>query len=49
VQEVGACRAEWLDLIEREHGYLIAAARLESERRRDVRDAKRDEIRLEGE
>lgn len=34
VVEVGA--ATWLDLIEREHGYLMARARLESERRKAV-------------
>lgn len=29
---------EWLDLVEREHGYMMALARLEAERRRDVRN-----------
>jgi len=29
--------APWLDLLEREHGYVIAVARLEAERRRDGR------------
>jgi hypothetical protein len=33
VTEVGA--AAWLDLLEREHGYVMARARLEAERRRE--------------
>lgn len=38
LNEAGATRG-WLDLIESEHGYLIAMARLESERRRADRAA----------
>jgi hypothetical protein len=38
VTELGA-RSEWLDLIEREHGYLIALARLTAEKRKEERDA----------
>lgn len=34
VTEVGP--SAWLDLLEREHGYVIARARLEAERRREV-------------
>lgn len=33
------CRREWLDLIEREHGYLMALARLSAEQRRAAREA----------
>lgn len=33
------CRREWLDLVEREHGYLLALARLAAEQRRAARDA----------
>lgn len=29
-------QSEWLALVEREHGYIIACARLEAERRRDA-------------
>lgn len=36
-------RGDWLDLIEREHAYVIALARLEAERRRDVREAEQAE------
>ena len=39
VMTVGPLRSEWLDLLEREHGYLLAKSRLEAERRRDARDA----------
>lgn len=35
---VGAARSEWLDMIEREHGLLIAMARLEAVRRKGERD-----------
>lgn len=35
VRELGAA-SEWLDLIEREHGFLIASARQISEQRRDA-------------
>lgn len=51
VSVVAGDRAAWLDLIERESGYLLAAARLESERRRDERAAKMSETieTLEGE
>lgn len=45
---VGPYRSEWLDLIEREHGLLLAMARLEAERRRDVREAKKDTVTMEG-
>lgn len=34
---VGAARTEWLDMIDREHGLLIAMARLEAERRKGDR------------
>lgn len=34
VVEVGA--PAWLDLLEREHGYIIARARLEAERRKQI-------------
>jgi hypothetical protein len=33
------CRSEWLDIIEREHGYLIALTRLTAEKRKEERDA----------
>lgn len=46
---VGAASGDFLDLIEREHGLLLAMARLEAERRRDARDAKKDVITMEGE
>lgn len=36
VRELSAA-SEWLDLIEREHGYLMAKARLISEQRREAR------------
>lgn len=51
VATVGPFRSEWLDLVERESGYVIALARLEAEKRRDVRDAKAamELTRLEGE
>lgn len=49
VRGVGDRRSDWLDLVEREHGYLLAAARLEAERRRDAREMMQDKITLEGE
>lgn len=39
-QTVGANAAAWLDLLDREFGYVIARARLEAERRKGVRDLK---------
>lgn len=33
------CSAAWLEMIEEEHGYLMALARHESEQRRDAREA----------
>lgn len=38
------CPREWLDLIEREHGYLIASARLEAEKRKAAREQMANEI-----
>lgn len=35
----GGRAAEWLDLLEREHAFLIASARLEAERRKETKDA----------
>lgn len=49
VLTVGPYRSELLDLVEREHGYLMAKARLEAERRKDARDAARDTYTMEGE
>jgi len=49
VRAVGARRGDWLDLVEREHGYLMAACRLEADRRRDARAEMTDTITLEGE
>lgn len=53
VATVGIYRSEALDLVEREHGYLMAKARLEAERRKDARDelaaSKVSTITLEGE
>lgn len=46
VETVGAASGDFLDLIEREHGYLFARARLEAERRRDV---KKDTITMQEE
>jgi hypothetical protein len=37
-ETVGAKAGAWLDLLEREHGYVIARARLEAERRKEQRD-----------
>lgn len=37
VERAGA--SAWLDLLDREHGYVIALARLEADRRREERDA----------
>lgn len=34
---VGSARGAWLDMIEREHGLLMAMARLEAERRKEAR------------
>ena len=34
-----SARREWLDLLEREHGYLIALARLTAEKRKETKDA----------
>jgi len=34
------CASRWLDLVEEEHGYLMAAARLEAEQRRERREEK---------
>ena len=48
VATVGAASADFLDTIEREHGYLMARARLEAERRKEERDAKKDVITFEG-
>jgi hypothetical protein len=47
---VGLYRSEALDLVEREHGYLMARARLEADRRKDARDAARagDVVTMEG-
>jgi len=39
--------ALWLDLVEREHSYLLAMARLEAERRKARRDAPPDDPRDE--
>lgn len=39
VTELGA-RREWLDLVEREHGYLIALSRLVAEKRAAERETK---------
>ena len=30
------CAREWLDLVEREHGYLLSRTRLEAEQRKDA-------------
>lgn len=46
VSTVGAASGDFLDVIEREHGYLFAKARLEAERRREART---DTITMEGE
>lgn len=53
VRAVGTRRGDWLDLVEREHGYLLAACRLEADRRREARDARdgladADTITMEG-
>lgn len=37
------CRSEWLDLLDREHGYLIALARLTAERRKEAATQEADE------
>lgn len=34
---VGSARGSWLDMIDREHGLLMAMARLEAERRKNAR------------
>ena len=47
VKAVGPHRSEWLDLIERESGYVLACARLEAERRREARSVM-DTVGLEG-
>ena len=46
VLTVGPYRSELLDLVEREHGYLMAKARLEAERRKAERAV--DVITMEG-
>lgn len=40
-KSVGTDAAAWLDMVESEHGYIIALARLESEERKKRRDAAR--------
>ena len=39
--------AEWLDLVERECGLLMALAREEAERRKDVREAGKPQLAVE--
>ncbi len=41
---VGDHASTWLQMLETEHGYLMAMARLQAEKRRKDRDALRDEI-----
>lgn len=38
------CPREWLDLIEREHGYIVASARLEAEKRKAAKEQLASEI-----
>jgi hypothetical protein len=42
VRELG-CAPQWLDLIEREFGYVIAATRLEAQERAERREQEREE------
>lgn len=44
------CTFEWLEMVESEHGFLLAMARLESEKRKEqraAREAEREEIERE--
>ncbi len=43
---IGADSAAWLDLLEEEHAYLIALARLAAQREKESREAKREERRI---
>jgi hypothetical protein len=38
-----SARRDWLDMLDKEHGYLIALTRLSAEKRKEARDAVRTE------